>query len=227
MAYTQKVPEWHESGTEPSETQKQTGFQPGMKPPAQWFNWFLNWTYLALKELQEKSAEQADVDFALEEIQADIIQLQDEIGNADIPDASLTVKGKVQLSNKIDGDSEELVPTEKALNDVRLAAQTYVDERSWQKHKITEDNGLSKLLVTADLNTLTVTGNYYVGTATNGPGENTNYYVEVIMGQTVNILLQRATSFFGNQVYTRQRTGTTSWTPWKLQTPEENIWGAL
>ncbi|RPK29879.1 phage tail protein [Paenibacillus xylanexedens] len=122
MAYTQKVPDWHEAGTEPSETQKQTGFQPGMKPPAQWFNWFLNWTYLALKELQEKAAEQSNVDFALEEVQADIIQLQADIGNADIPPASLTVAGKVQLSNKIDGDSESLAPTEKALGVVMAEA---------------------------------------------------------------------------------------------------------
>ncbi|WP_405131909.1 tail fiber protein [Paenibacillus sp. FSL H8-0317] len=226
MAFTQKVPEWHEVGTEPSEVQKQTGFQPGMKPPAQWFNWFLNWTYLALKELQEKAAEQSNVDFALEEIQADIIQLQDDIGNADIPDASLTVKGKVQLSNKIDGGSESLAPTEKALNDARLVAQKYVDDKTWQKYKLTEDNGDAQYLALADLNNITTPGIYYVGTATNRPGINTNYYVEVIRNYSGSTL-QRVTLFNSNEVYTRQKATTTTWTPWVLQTPEENLWGAL
>lgn len=122
MAFTQKLPEWNAPGVEPSEAQKQTGFQPGMKPPAQWFNWHLNWSYLALKELQEKAAEKSYVDAQLETIQTDIQQLQEDVQNADIPDASLTVKGKVQLSNKIDGDSEELAPTEKALKDALAAA---------------------------------------------------------------------------------------------------------
>ncbi|PYE52484.1 tail fiber protein [Paenibacillus barcinonensis] len=112
MAFERKLPEWHATGVEPSETQKQTGFLPGMKPPAQWFNWFMNWMYLALKEFQEKAVEKSYVDSIAEE-------LREEIGEADIPDASLIVKGKVQLSNKIDGESEELAVTEKALNDVR------------------------------------------------------------------------------------------------------------
>ncbi|WP_336761720.1 phage tail protein [Paenibacillus sp. USHLN196] len=122
MAFTQKLPEWNATGVEPSETQKQTGFQPGVRPPAQWFNWHLNWSYLALKELQEKAAEKSYVDAELETIQTEIQQLQEDVQNADIPDASLTVKGKVQLSNKTNGTSESLAPTEKALGLVMTEA---------------------------------------------------------------------------------------------------------
>ncbi|WP_321573888.1 tail fiber protein [Paenibacillus sp. P13VS] len=124
MAFTQKLPEWNAPGVEPSESQKQTGFQPGMKPPAQWFNWHLNWSYLALKELQEKAVEKSYVDAELGTIQSDIQQLQEDVQNADIPDASLTVKGKVRLSNKTDGTSQTDAATEKAVNDARLAAAT-------------------------------------------------------------------------------------------------------
>lgn len=124
MAFTQKLPEWNAPGVEPSESQKQTGFQPGVKPPAQWFNWHLNSSYLALKELQEKAAEKSYVDTELGTIQADIQQLQEDVQNADIPDASLTVKGKVKLSNKTDGTSQTDAATEKAVNDARLAAAT-------------------------------------------------------------------------------------------------------
>ncbi|MHA7580388.1 phage tail protein [Paenibacillus vandeheii] len=115
MAFTQKLPEWNAPGVEPSATQKQIGFQPGMKPPAQWFNWHLNWSYLALQELQEKAVEKSYVDSLAEE-------LREEIGEADIPPASLTVQGKVQLSNKTNGTSEDLAPTEKALGLVMTEA---------------------------------------------------------------------------------------------------------
>jgi hypothetical protein len=54
------------------------------------------------------------VDTAVEEALADV----------SIPDASLTVKGKVQLSNKTDGTSENLAPTEKALGEVMFATQS-------------------------------------------------------------------------------------------------------
>lgn len=126
MAFTQKLPEWNAPGVEPSESQKQTGFQPGMKPPAQWFNWHLNWSYLALKELQEKAAEKSYVDTELGTIQADIQQLQEDIQNADIPDASLTVKGKVQLSDVVSSTDKTKAATPSAVKiayDEALAAK--------------------------------------------------------------------------------------------------------
>ncbi|MDQ0169192.1 phage tail protein [Paenibacillus tundrae] len=115
MAFTQKLPEWNATGVEPSSVQKQTGFQPGMKPPAQWFNWHLNWSYLALKELQEKAAEKSYVDTEFETIKNDITQLQEDVQNADIPDASLTEKGKTQLSSATDSELEDRASTPKAV----------------------------------------------------------------------------------------------------------------
>lgn len=46
------------------------------------------------------------------------------VNEIDIPDASLTQKGKVQLSSKTNGDREDVASTEKALGDVMAATRT-------------------------------------------------------------------------------------------------------
>lgn len=47
------VPDWHAEGTEPPSTLKQTGFQAGYKPPANYFNWFWSGVSAALLEMQQ------------------------------------------------------------------------------------------------------------------------------------------------------------------------------
>lgn len=54
--------------------------------------------------------------------QADLDALREAVSQMDIPDASLTQKGKVQLSSKTDGTSEAVAATEKAVRDARVAA---------------------------------------------------------------------------------------------------------
>ncbi|WP_418040758.1 tail fiber protein [Paenibacillus xylanilyticus] len=56
--------------------------------------------------------------------QADLDMLREAVSKMDIPDASLTQKGKVQLSSKTDGTSETVAATEKAVRDARVAAET-------------------------------------------------------------------------------------------------------
>ncbi|MGF9697551.1 MULTISPECIES: tail fiber protein [Paenibacillus] len=56
--------------------------------------------------------------------QADLDTLREAVSQMDIPDASLTQKGKVQLSSKTDGTSETVAATEKAVRDARVAAET-------------------------------------------------------------------------------------------------------
>ncbi|WDQ34799.1 phage tail protein [Paenibacillus marchantiae] len=55
---------------------------------------------------------------------ADLDTLREAVSKMDIPDASLTQKGKVQLSSKTDGTSETVAATEKAVSDARVAAET-------------------------------------------------------------------------------------------------------
>ncbi|OAX50576.1 tail fiber protein [Paenibacillus sp. AD87] len=160
----------------------------------------------------------------------EIQQLQEDLQNADIPPASLTEPGIVQLSNATEGTSETLAATEKAVNDARLAAQQYVDDKAWQKYPLTQDNGYSKLS-RVDLNTLTDPGMYYAdgSQSPNLPTINgADFYVEVIK-ISANNLIQRVTlaSTSTAKVYVRQRWATTTWTPWVLQTPQRRVWGAL
>ncbi|MGA4517189.1 fibronectin type III domain-containing protein [Solibacillus silvestris] len=46
----EKLPLWLKEGIEPSLNEKNVGWSPGSRPPAQFLNWYMNKTYLALKE---------------------------------------------------------------------------------------------------------------------------------------------------------------------------------
>lgn len=48
------VPDWYAEGTEPPSTLKQSGFQAGYKPPANYFNWFWSGVSAALLEMQQE-----------------------------------------------------------------------------------------------------------------------------------------------------------------------------
>lgn len=52
MIFEKQVPEWRNSGTEPSEGLLQSGFVGGYKPPASIFNWFFHGFSEVAKELQ-------------------------------------------------------------------------------------------------------------------------------------------------------------------------------
>lgn len=55
MAFEKVVPTWNAAGSEPPETLKNTGFQAGYKPPAEYFNWFWNGVSKCIDELQEQA----------------------------------------------------------------------------------------------------------------------------------------------------------------------------
>ncbi|HAC3176751.1 TPA_asm: hypothetical protein GZK45_11285 [Listeria innocua] len=52
---------WEATGTTPPDSTIQNGWLAGNKPPADWFNWYFNRTYTALKEIQEAAALNADL----------------------------------------------------------------------------------------------------------------------------------------------------------------------
>ncbi|EPN9732366.1 hypothetical protein ACT48U_002194 [Listeria monocytogenes] len=52
---------WEAMGTKPPDSTIQNGWLAGTKPPADWFNWYFNSTYIALKEIQEVAALNADL----------------------------------------------------------------------------------------------------------------------------------------------------------------------
>lgn len=55
MAFEKIVPTWNAAGSEPPDTLKNTGFQAGYKPPAEYFNWFWRGVSQCLRELQERT----------------------------------------------------------------------------------------------------------------------------------------------------------------------------
>ncbi|MFL0372638.1 tail fiber protein [Paenibacillus amylolyticus] len=157
--------------------------------------------------------------------QADLDTLREAVSQMDIPDASLTQKGKVQLSSKTDGTSETVAATEKAVRDTRVAAQdtakAYVDAKTWQKFKLTADDGSSQRLSDgADLDFVTANGQYNgvnLGNAPTPQSVNEWWYIEVQRHSiNTNYVLQRASRLNG-----------TSYQPTLYQRIKLNgIWGA-
>ena len=108
-----------------------------------------------------------------------------------IQDASLTQKGVVQLSNSTTSTSQTLAATPKAVNDARVAAisaadtaaKSYVDAKTWQKHKLTNDNGFTFDISGQDIHTTRPTGLYAGNNITNAPPNqqvNIFYFYEVL-----------------------------------------------
>lgn len=54
MDFEKNVPTWNASGTEPPESLKTSGFEPGYKPPAAFFNWFWSGVSACLTEIRAK-----------------------------------------------------------------------------------------------------------------------------------------------------------------------------
>lgn len=62
MSFEKELPEWKAKGIKPSKIQREEGWKEGVKPPAQWHNWWMNTSYEALKELQKKAETKAGTD---------------------------------------------------------------------------------------------------------------------------------------------------------------------
>ncbi|WP_136603673.1 pyocin knob domain-containing protein [Paenibacillus dokdonensis] len=98
-----------------------------------------------------------------------------------VPDASTTQKGIVQLSNATDGEREDVAATERAVKAAEEKAKSYVDEKPWQKAKLTHDLGVSINISNKDLNTVVTVGFYSGENLTNAPFKQTGswYHVRV------------------------------------------------
>lgn len=48
-----ELPEWNSEGQVPPQSKRNEGWEEKERPPAEWFNWLFNRTYLALKAIQE------------------------------------------------------------------------------------------------------------------------------------------------------------------------------
>ena len=109
-------------------------------------------------------------------------------------------------------------------NDVEELNQ--YDTSNWQKHKITQDDGMIKLLSRPDLNNVetlfTKTEKFYVTNSTGGPaGENGNAYVDVKF-RTSNLGTVTYQAYNSNKIYVRRKESSTYWSDWELINPNTN-----
>ncbi|WP_440117144.1 tail fiber protein [Paenibacillus sp. QZ-Y1] len=164
--------------------------------------------------------------------QADLDALREAVSKMDIPDASLTQKGKVQLSSKTDGTSETMAATEKAVSDARVTAisaastdatikaKSYVDAKSWQKHKLTQDSGISINASNGNANLLVTNGDYVGENIANTPRAATGewWYIRVSAMAAGVWVKQEAINLFTNTYQMRTGSdaggGVLSWGPW-------------
>lgn len=173
-----------------------------------------------------------DVADALEEAK-DYTDL--EVSKIVIPDASITQKGIVQLTNTNTGTSQTLAPTQKALGDhvnstVRHTTQAEKDNwndkiststaSNWQKSKVTEDSGLAIMLADGfNLNNIDKTGFYRSISPTNSPDPSINfYYVEHLKhlsGSNEEYAVQKAYNGYKSSLYQRVKNNGV-WSPWTV-----------
>ncbi|MGG4479480.1 tail fiber protein [Paenibacillus illinoisensis] len=172
--------------------------------------------------------------------QADLDTLREAVSKMDIPDASLTQKGKVQLSSKTDGTSETVAATEKAVRDARVAAinvattdaianaKSYIDTKTWQKHKLTADDGKSQLISGTDLNSLVANGQYNGNSLTNAPipaSVDEWWYIDVqCHSNGTGYVIQRASRLNGGTQTLYQRTRENNiWQPWSFDVFQSGV----
>ncbi|BFH63896.1 phage tail protein [Paenibacillus azoreducens] len=77
-----------------------------------------------------------------DKIDAAVKAVEDGLSDIKVPDASLTQKGIVQLSNATDGTRENVAATEKAVKDAALGAKSYTD----QQIGLVTETGIPKLV---------------------------------------------------------------------------------
>ncbi|WP_337033189.1 tail fiber protein [Paenibacillus illinoisensis] len=170
----------------------------------------------------------------MNQIGTEINELRDDINN--IPAASTTVAGIAKLNNATTSTSQTDAATPKAVNDARLAAATdattkantaetnaknYVDGKTWQKYKLTQDNGASIFLGTTDVNNLKTAGIYSVFSNSANIPTPDDYFIKVTVYTDPGTIYikQEATIFTKHAYYQRSATinattGSGSWTAW-------------
>ncbi|WP_036644660.1 pyocin knob domain-containing protein, partial [Paenibacillus sp. oral taxon 786] len=158
------------------------------------------------------------------------------IGEIDIPDASLTVKGKVQLSNATDGTREDVAATERAVKAVsdNLASVVSLETQSAKNEAIlasninTKNYSMNKVAKYqngsgGEIDPNTTTDSYIITTHANTPSGTNGYFWHIITlfyqeaTNTTNrhqIALSYNSASSDPQMYFRQHFSGV-WSPWR------------
>ena len=128
--------------------------------------------------------------------------------NMDKIDGAVTTNKSDITTNK--SDISNLKTKTDATNTSLSSLQTKVN--NGQNHKITQDNGLSFELTSANLNTITKAGNYVGNNWVNGPS--TNYAIVEVTQGTSGMVKQLFTETTSTNQYMRIYRSST-WTAWR------------
>ncbi|MGG3725172.1 hypothetical protein ABES20_14555, partial [Geobacillus stearothermophilus] len=117
------LPEWNAPGVEPPQSKKDNGWGTGEKPPSDWFNWFFNKTYNALKSLftnaQHKEEKGQPNGYASLDKNA-------KVPTSQLPIATTTSPGAISASDKakLDGIAPGAEPNQNAFSNVKVGTTT-------------------------------------------------------------------------------------------------------
>jgi phage-related tail fiber protein len=117
------LPEWNAPGVEPPQSKKDSGWGVIEKPPADWFNWFFNKTYNALKSLftnaQHKEEKGQPNGYASLDENA-------KVPTSQLPIATTTSPGAISASDKakLDGIAPGAEVNQNAFSNVKVGATT-------------------------------------------------------------------------------------------------------
>ena len=112
MPFVKTLPEWNAAGIEPPQSLKDVGWKAGMKPPDAYFNWYMYNTYQALLELQQKAIHTEKVGQASGIAALDANTL---VPLAQLPTATVSARGVVQLTSATNSTSTALAATASAV----------------------------------------------------------------------------------------------------------------
>lgn len=167
LDFNNKIPEWKNKGTEPTDELKEKGFTGGYKPPATVFNWFWSLVQKCISELQTVVKSHAD--------------------NTDNPHG--VTKAQVGLGN-VDNTADinkKVLSASKLTNAVKLNGITFDGTKDIE---IPSTPKRTSLASDADLNEITAQGEYfasYGNTCINKPNSVKGFALKVywnIVGST-------------------------------------------
>ncbi|WP_240326837.1 tail fiber protein [Aeribacillus pallidus] len=117
------LPEWNAPGVEPPKSKKDSGWGIQEKPPADWFNWFFNRTYNALKSLftnaQHKEEKGQPNGYAS-------LNENAKVPTSQLPIATTTSPGAISASDKakLDGIAPGAEVNQNAFSNVKVGVTT-------------------------------------------------------------------------------------------------------
>lgn len=141
--FEKPLPEWKAKGSKPPENKREEGWKARDKPPADWHNWWMNTSYEALKELQEKAVHEDGIPDEIETKEGAQSKASAAEENAKEytaehakEKATTSNEGHVKLNDSVSSKSEDEAATAHAVkkaydraNAAEQNAKNYTDEQ--------------------------------------------------------------------------------------------------